>query len=131
MSITPETKLEIVELASQAYECRDFFNDVEFKKDVYNIFIIKKMISRFLRTGNINEKLVLNNIIISLNIFGIERANLIYSKAMRPDEFAVMKAFLLFLDAYQFEDEIEPNDIIVRVLLDTAQRYKIGYRQHV
>lgn len=128
MSVTAETKLEIVELAKQAHDDRKFFNEVEFKKDVYNIFIIKKMVARFIRTGNINEKLVLNNIIIALNTFDIERTNQIFRMAMNDDEFSVVKSFLLFLDAYTIDDDVEPNEIIMAILLDVAKRHHLRYR---
>lgn len=129
MSVTAETKLEIIELAKQAYDGSKFFNEVEFKKDVYNVFIIKKMVSRFIRTGNINEKLVLNNIIIALNTFDIERTNQIFRMAMKDDEFSVVKSFLLFLDAFTLcDDEVEPNEIITAILLDVAKRHHLRYR---
>lgn len=130
MSITAETKIEIVELAKQAYDKLGFFNEVEFKKDVYNIFIIKKMITRYLRSGNINEKLILNNIIIAINTFEIERANQILRMAMNNDEFSVVKSFLLFLDSYTLDDDIEPNEIITAILLDVAKRHNLVYRMN-
>ena len=129
MSITAEKKLEIVELAKQAHDKTGFFNEVEFKKDVYNIFIIKKMVTRFLRSGNINEKLVLNNIIIALNTFDIERTNQILRMAMKDDEFSVVKSFLLFLDAHTLrDDDVEPHEIINSILLDVAKRHNVRYR---
>lgn len=107
-----------------------FFNEVEFKKDVYNLFIIKKMINRFLRSGEINEKLVINNIIITLNTFGINRSNHMFRIIMHDDlEFAVVKAFLLFLDAYiLFDEDVQSNEIITAILVDVAHRYRLEYR---
>lgn len=129
MSISSEKKTEILRLAMQVHGKFKFFNDVEFKKDVYNIFVIKKMIIRFLRTGNINEKLILNNVIIALNTFEIERANEMFKLALTDLEFGVVKAILMFLDAFtSYDDETEPNEIVTAILLDVAKRYKLGYR---
>lgn len=129
MSINPETKLVIIGIAEGAYDSEKFFNEVEFKKDVYNIFIIKKMIVRFIRSGNINEKLVMNNIIIALNTFGIQRCNEILRLAMDDAEFAIAKSFLLFLDAFSIEDSVEPSEVMIGILRDTASRYHLSYRE--
>lgn len=129
MSVSAENKCEVIRLAMQVHEKCKFFNDVEFKKDVYNIFVIKKMVARFLRMGNINEKLILNNIIIALNTFEIERANEMFKLAMTEEEFGVVKSALLFLDAFTlYDDTTEPNELLIAILLDVAKRYHLGDR---
>ena len=129
MSISLETKNRLVELAMETSGNGQFFNEVEFKKDVYNIFIIKKMINRFLRSGEINEKLVINNIIITLNTFGINRSNHMFRLITNDLEFSVIKAFLLFLDAFVlFDEEVQSNEIITGILVDVAHRYRLEYR---
>lgn len=121
-----ETKDEIIRLASDVYYKNGFFNDVEFKKDLYNLFIIRKMINRFLKTGNINEKLLLNNIIIAINVFGIMRINLLFELILTKEEFGVIKSALLFLSCYKSNSAIDSNRIIDDILRDVANRYNLG-----
>ena len=39
------------------------------KKDIYNLYIIRKMIRRYINKNIINERLLLNNLIIAINVF--------------------------------------------------------------
>ncbi len=121
-----EIKEEIVKLANGTYHKSGFFNDVEFKKDLYNLYIIRKMIRRFLRSGNINEKLLLNNIIIAINVFGIEITNNIFELILSKDEFSVIKSALLFLGCYRATLNIPSNRIVDDILHDVANRYSLG-----
>lgn len=121
-----ETKDEIIRLAGDVYYKNGFFNDVEFKKDLYNLFIIRKMIKRFLKTGNINEKLLLNNIIIAINVFGIIQINILFEMILTKEEFGVIKSALIFLSCYKSNVEIESNRIIDDLLRDVANRYNLG-----
>lgn len=130
MSLTAETKAEILELAQIAYRDKYvFFNENEFKKDLYAIFIIKKMIGRFLRTGVINDKLIMNNIIISLNTFESHKANRIFRLALTDEEYAVIKSFLIFLDVFDTqENDVATNAQIDEILRDTAIRFKLRHK---
>ena len=121
-----ETKDEIIRLAGDVYYKNGFFNDVEFKKDLYNLFIIRKMINRFLKTGNINEKLLLNNIIIAINVFGIIQTNSLFELILTKEEFSVIKSALMFLSCYKSNAAIESNRIIDDILRDVANRYNLG-----
>ena len=49
---------------------------------------------------------------------------------MNDAEFAVVKSFLLFLDSYTMDDDIEPNEIITAILLDVAKRHNLVYRMN-
>lgn len=119
-------KEEIVKLANNTYDKGGFFNDVEFKKDLYNLYIIRKMIRRFLKSGNINEKLLLNNVIIAINVFGITITNNIFELILSRDEFAVIKSALLFLGCYRANLNVPSNRIIDDILCDVANRYSLG-----
>lgn len=124
--ISAEIKQKVIEIATEDYQKNGFFDELEFKKDIYNLFIIRKMISRFLKTGNINEKLLINNIIILINVFGVERANRLLRTVLSDNEFSVAKSILVFLDCYILYDEkVKSNRIIDDMLKDTAQRYNL------
>lgn len=129
MAARSDVKKQVLEIASEGYAVKGFFSEVEFKKDVYNLFIIRKMITRFLKSSVINEKLLLNNIIISINIFGPEKVNRMLRIILTDDEFAVAKSMLIFLGCYcLWEEEVESNRIIDDILTDTAIRYNLEHK---
>jgi hypothetical protein len=124
-----DVKQKIIEIASEGYSVNGFFNEVEFKKDIYNLFIIKKMISRFLKSGAINEKLLLNNIVISINTFGVKKVNQMLRIILSDEEFSVAKSMLLFLECYcLWDDETETNRVIDDILTDIATRYNLEHK---
>lgn len=126
--ISTETKEKFVKTALEIYKSKSkFFNENEFKKDVYALFIIKKMINKFIRTGIINDKLLINNIIISYNIFDNKIIDL-FKIIMQTKEMEIIKSFLLFLDLYDQDDDINTNEIIDNLLNDVAHRFKIRYK---
>lgn len=126
--ISTETKEKFVKTALEIYKSKSkFFNENEFKKDVYALFIIKKMINKFIRTGIINDKLLINNIIISYNVFDNKIIDL-FKIIMQTKEMEIIKSFLLFLDLYDQDDDIITNEIIDNLLNDVAHRFKIRYK---
>lgn len=126
--ISTETKEKFVKTALEIYKSKSkFFNENEFKKDVYALFIIKKMINKFIRTGIINDKLLINNIIISYNVFDNKIIDL-FKIIMQTKEMEIIKSFLLFLDLYDQDDNINTNEIIDNLLNDVAHRFKIRYK---
>ena len=105
------------------------FNRKAFKNDICVFFIIRKMIRRFLIKGEISEKLLLNNIIICLNVFGIESVNKILRLITTDDEFGIVKACLKFLNSYHLpDDRTVQNVIITDILRDIKQRYNLDIK---
>jgi hypothetical protein len=129
MSEKYDVRERIVEIAKEGYEKNGFLNETEFKKDIYNLFTIRKMISRFLKSGIINEKLILNNIVISINTFGVEKVNHMLRIILSDEEFSVAKSMLIFIGCYcLWDEEIESNRIIDDILADTAIRFNLEHK---
>ena len=117
------------EIAKAGYGGKGIFNAKAFERD-FNVFLTsKKMISRFLRTGKFNEKLLINNIVTILNIFGPARTNQIFRLILDDVQFSVVKAILMFLRQYDFKisRDVYPNRIIVDVLKDMSMRYNLEH----
>lgn len=95
------------------------FNDDEFIHDLNKVIVLKKLFRRYVNSGNINERLVLNNLIILLNVFGVEAANTILFFKTRQEHWSILKTFLTFLDSYKnndLTDHISLDDNISRLL---------------
>lgn len=115
-------------IAKEGYG-RGVFNHSEFERD-YNVFnTVRKMIVRFLATGKLNDKLLVNNTVIVLNVFGVERTNAIFRLLLNDVEFSVIKAVLMFLNHvdYSISPDVSPNRVISDLLRDVAVRYNLGH----
>lgn len=69
----------------------------EFLEDLKRIKYIKKLITRYVESGDLKERLILNHLIILSNVFGAEHlARILYLK-MKP-QFNYIKPFLVLLN---------------------------------
>jgi hypothetical protein len=69
----------------------------EFLEDLNRIKYIKKLITRYVESGDLKERLILNHIIILYNVFGAEHlARILYLK-MEP-QYKYIKPFLVMLN---------------------------------
>lgn len=120
----------VIKIALDSYPYKAVFDEEEFKKDLYRFFIVRRMSSRFFKTGSINEKLILNNIIICLNIFGIKTSNLIWKMICTDNEFSVVMSFLIFLNSLNPSiSYIKHNQVVLDLLKDIEHRYTISPNQ--
>lgn len=116
----------MLKTALSSYQKNIFnFDPFEFDKDVRLFLTVRKMVKRFFKTGSINEKLILNNIIICLNNFGISTTNTIFRTICDDSEFGVIKSFLIFLNSCSHKDDIPTNNIIDDILSDVTHRYHL------
>jgi hypothetical protein len=98
-----------------------FFSDEDFLQDLNKIVVLKKLFRRFTTSGTINERLVLNNIIILMNVFGIEATNTMLFHKVEHEHWEIVKTFLIFLNSYVEEPvtkSIKTNETILAVLGD-------------
>lgn len=130
MAIVRYTRDDLRAVGKRTYYNRSyFFNTQEFEKDINNVLTAKKMISRFIKSGQLNDKLLLNNIVVALNAFGIKTTNILFELICSDAQFSVIKAVLMFLRCYDFNKgaNVEPNRVIVDILKDTEQRYNLNH----
>jgi len=81
----------------------------EFLEDIKRIKYIKKLITRYIESGELKERLVLNHITILYNVFGPEHlCRILYLKMKH--QFQYVKPFLILLNImperlYNIKDE--------------------------
>jgi len=83
------------------------YSEKDFFRDLNKIVVLKKLFRRYITAGVINERLVLNNIIILLNVFGIEATNKMLFHKVKREHWSIVKTFLIFLDSYREEEAAE------------------------
>ncbi len=69
----------------------------EFNEDIRRIKYLKKLVTRYIQTGELRERLILNHIIVLSNIFDPETLCRILFLKMEP-QFGYIKPFLLALN---------------------------------
>lgn len=89
--------------ASKKYFNTQCTTDTEFFEDLSRIKYIKKLLTRYVETGELKERLILNHLIVLNNVFGYEHlARILYLKM--ENQFTMIKPFLVLLN-------IMPDDI--------------------
>ena len=69
----------------------------EFLEDLDRIKYIKKLITRYVESNDLKERLILNHIITLHNCFGIHLSKILYLKLEK--QFHCIKPFLIMLNA--------------------------------
>lgn len=78
------------------YDGKHYCSYQEFANDLRRIKYIKKLITRYLSTGDLKERLILNHIIVLNNVFGpVATSRILYFKMAK--QFDCIKPFLVLL----------------------------------
>jgi hypothetical protein len=70
----------------------------EFEDDMKRLKYIKRLIKRYRATGELKERLILNHIIVLSNVFGTEAAVRMLFYKFDPEDYTILKTFLIFLN---------------------------------
>jgi hypothetical protein len=115
----------VIKIALDAYPNKILFNEEEFKREFFRFYITRKMARRFILSGLVSDKLLLNNVIICLNVFGIVASNLIWKVICRDDEFGVIKSCLMFLNSLNTVDPVPHHKKMLDILKEIRHQYTI------
>jgi hypothetical protein len=104
-------KIEVTEenyliVAAKHYNNPQCSSTDEFYADLDRIKYIKRIINRYLETGELSDRLLINHIIVFCNVFGIEIGVKMMAVKLDHKYWPVIKAFLVFLKY------IEPTDLV-------------------
>jgi len=93
---------ELTEENLLLYAAKNYYNPVcvdaeEFMEDLNRFKYIKRLINKYLESGNLSDRLLLNHLIVVYNVFGIEAANRILELKLNKKHWEVVKPFLVFL----------------------------------
>jgi hypothetical protein len=76
----------------------------EFKEDVSRFKYLKRLLKRYEQSGDLQERLILNHLVVIYNVFGIEAANKMIWFKINEEHYSYIKPFLILLH-YLKEDE--------------------------
>jgi hypothetical protein len=70
----------------------------EFFDDLRRFKYIKGSIQKYHLKNSINDRLVLNNIIMSYNVFNIDACTRMLFFKIKPEQYSILKTFLIYLN---------------------------------
>lgn len=74
------------------------FTDIEeFKEDLNRFKYIKRLLNRYLQEGDLADRLIMNHLIVTSNVFGIEAMLKILELKLDDKHWEAIKPFLIFL----------------------------------
>ncbi len=84
-----------------AVKCYDKPNCIqsEFDEDYKRFRYIKRLLNRYRITGKIKERLLLNHLIMTHNVFGVEASTRILFLRIDPKDWSALKTILVYTSA--------------------------------
>lgn len=79
----------------------------EFYHDLNRFKYLKRLMKRYVQNDDLQERLILNHIVVIYNVFGIEAANKMMMYKMEEEYHSVVKTFLIYLNYIREDDMIE------------------------
>ena len=70
----------------------------EFNDDLNKIKYVKRLINRFLETGELKTNLILNHLIVIYNVFENQAETRLLFYSIEKKFYSILKPFLIFLD---------------------------------
>lgn len=99
------TEDNLIIFAAKHYYNPKCIDAEEFYEDLNRFKYIKRLVNKYLESGKISERLILNHLIIIFNTFGVEPSLKMLKLKMDGKHWPVIKPFLIFL-RYIKNDEI-------------------------
>ena len=81
-------------------------NDLE--DDMKRFKYLKRLLSRYKMSGEINERLVLNHLVILYNVFGDAATDMLFYK-ISEDYWSDLKTYLVYLQRMPLETVVSPG----------------------
>lgn len=97
--------------AARNYDNPQCENIEEFYSDLQRFKYLKRLLKRYISHNDLQERLILNHLIVIYNVFGIKAANTMVFYKMPVEYWSAVKTFLVFLNYM-------PEDLKVEVPLD-------------
>jgi len=92
--------------AKHYYSPKGRIDPEEFYDDLKRFRYIKRLVNRYLETGNLSERLILNLLIVIFNVLGNYAALRIMGMKLEDEHWKVIKPFLKYL-SYIRSDQLK------------------------
>jgi hypothetical protein len=92
--------------ASRHYNNNQCTDIEEFYEDLQRFKYLKRLFSRY-EQGDLQERLILNHLIVVYNVFGIEAANKMVFYKIEEKHYSALNPFLIYLNYIKENDYID------------------------
>lgn len=103
----------------------------ELSDDLKHFSYVRRLLRRYRQYGELRERLILNHIVILYNIFGVPAATRLLFYYTRPEDYAILKTFLVFLsympervDGINGTEIVSSNLQVDSVIVDALRKIK-------
>lgn len=112
------TEDNFILFASKHYDNPQCTSTEEFYDDLNRFKYLKRLLKRYVEKTDLQERLILNHIIVLYNVFGIAAANKMMFYKMEPHYWPMIKTFLVYLNFLNENQYVEVPlvDDIISVL---------------
>lgn len=93
--------------AMQHYDNRECCDIEEFKEDLARFKYLKRLFRRYEVHNDLQERLILNHLIVIYNVFGIKAANRMMWFKIDKAHYHYLKPFLVFLNYLDVNEKVE------------------------
>jgi hypothetical protein len=88
------------------------YSTSEFNSDLKRVSYVKRLLKRYIKTGELSERLILNHLILVFNVFvPIQVASGMLFLKLDEDCYSVLKTFLVYLN--RMPEKIFINDKVI------------------
>ena len=118
MAILFPTERNIKIYAVENYTNRACLQEEEFWEDFNKIKYVKRLLGRYLKDGELKERLILNHLISFYNVFEISAANRMLFLKVTEDCKPPLKTFLVYLNylPQNWYTDIPLDEKIIKIL---------------
>ena len=112
------TNDNITMFAIKHYDNPQCEGELEFHDDMKRFKYIKRLLRKYQDSGELKERLILNNLIVVFNVFGAEAGSTLLLFKLEPEFWSILKTFMVFLNMLPDGEleEIDELEEIKRVL---------------
>ena len=93
--------------AAQHYNNPECTDVEECKQDLCRFKYLKRLLTRYEEHGELQERLILNHIIVLYNVFGIEACNKMIWFKIEKNHYQYIKPFLVYLHYLPEDEKVE------------------------
>lgn len=112
------TEENFILYAAKNYSNPQCLDVEEFYDDLARFKYIKRLLRKYQQSGLIQERLILNHLIILYNVFGIEASNRMVFYKIEKELWPSLKPFLVFLNYLPENEKVEiPLDEYITQIL--------------
>lgn len=112
------TNKNFILFAANHYDNPECIDVEEFKEDLSRFKYLKRLLKRYEVDGDLQERLIINHLIVLYNVFGIDAANKMIMFKIHRNQLKYIKPFLLFLNYITDTDLLDipmDEDIVKRL----------------